>query len=148
MIPSHFVALSEMPLTSNGKIDRKAIAAIQLKPGTGTENIPPTTKMEKLIAGIWTDILKIDNPGVHENFFNLGGNSTEIIRVHNKLQEKLHKDISVVLLYRYMTIHSLAQYLIRQEEVEKHLEEEMDRTAALRMGKNRLKKSLNRIGDR
>ncbi|NKI72793.1 AMP-binding protein, partial [Collimonas pratensis] len=74
MIPVHFIALENLPLTSNGKIDRKALPAPDM---TRHDNgyVAPRTQTEKVLAGIWSEILKLDRVGVHDNFFTIGGHS-------------------------------------------------------------------------
>ncbi len=82
MVPSMFVALDETPLTSNGKLDRKALpdpfASAQIASGTYE---PPRTDMEQLLASIWTDLLKVERVGAESNFFELGGHSLLSLRV-------------------------------------------------------------------
>jgi acyl-coenzyme A synthetase/AMP-(fatty) acid ligase len=82
MVPSMFVALDETPLTSNGKLDRKALpdpfATAQTASGAYE---PPRTEMEQLLAAIWADLLKVERVSVESNFFDLGGHSLLSLRV-------------------------------------------------------------------
>ena len=75
MIPSVFVELTEFPLTANGKVDRKALAAEELELGGKREYEAPRTAVEELLAGIWAEVLGVDRVGIHDNFFELGGDS-------------------------------------------------------------------------
>src|SRR5262249_118725 len=74
MIPSAFVELSQLPLTTNGKLDRKALQALYAA-GQEAEAESPRTPVEELIAGIWAEVLRLESVGLHQNFFELGGHS-------------------------------------------------------------------------
>ncbi|MCP4157182.1 MAG: amino acid adenylation domain-containing protein, partial [bacterium] len=120
MIPSFFIKLEKIPLTPNGKIDRKKLSQFDpsdIKPST--EYVEPQTVNEKQITEIWREVLETNKIGIDDNFFEIGGNSLNILRVHNKLKEILKIEIPVALLFRFTTIHSLAQHL-KQEETELH----------------------------
>ncbi|HLP62841.1 MAG TPA: amino acid adenylation domain-containing protein, partial [Candidatus Deferrimicrobium sp.] len=117
MIPAHFFLLEKIPLTPSGKINRKALQAANTLLGTGVEYISPKSDIEKTIAGVWQDLLGLDKVGIHDNFFDLGGNSLSIIRLNSRLKVALpdKKDISVVTLFNHPTVASLARYLNREE---------------------------------
>ena len=67
--------------------------------------------MEKEVAGAWRDVLRMEAIGIHDNFFEIGGNSINILKVQGRLKKSLERDIPVVKLFKYPTIHSLAGYL-------------------------------------
>ena len=99
--------------------------------------IAPVGKVEKTIAGIWKDILEIEQVGVNDNFFDLGGHSFLIIRVHELLQEKLNKKFQLLHLFEYTTVRELAEFLSeslsKSEENEKSSKEwASDRRKALK----------------
>jgi amino acid adenylation domain-containing protein len=82
MLPSSFVFLAAMPLTSSEKIDRQALPdPAQERPDLGRGYVAPGTAAEKALAGIWQDVLHVDRVGVHDDFFDLGGNSLSMVRV-------------------------------------------------------------------
>ena len=112
MVPSSFVFLDALPLSSNGKVDRKALP---VPDGAATElavaHIDPQTQMEQVIAGIWQEVLQVDKVGIKDNFFDLGGNSVHVVRIHGKLRELLKVDIPIVKMFNYPTISSLAEFL-------------------------------------
>ncbi|MEL7062255.1 MAG: condensation domain-containing protein, partial [Bacteroidota bacterium] len=84
MVPSHYVHMESLPLTVNGKVDRKALPAPVL---TSTEGyVAPSTSEEKLLAAIWSEVLGIDTPGVNDNFFALGGDSIKSIQISSRLR--------------------------------------------------------------
>lgn len=112
MIPSAFVILEALPLTPNGKIDRRALTAPEkFRPELATNYVIPQTKIEQTIANIWQKALNIEKIGIHNNFFELGGHSLLMLRVHSELREILATDLSMLDLFRYPTISSLADYL-------------------------------------
>ncbi|WP_442949096.1 non-ribosomal peptide synthetase [Nostoc sp.] len=117
MMPAAFVLLEAFPLTPNGKIDRKALP----KPDTARPELeaayqPPQTEIEKTIAEIWQKVLQLEDVGIHDNFFELGGHSLLLVQVHNQLREIFQRDLSVLDLFRYPTINSLANYLNQVKE--------------------------------
>ena len=112
MIPSYFIQLATIPLTPAGKIDFKSLPLPDMEQSKRDTNyVAPTDKLEKAIADTWKDVLKIEKVGIHDNFFDLGGNSFKIIRLSSKLTKKLDREIPVVTLFNYPTIGCLAKYL-------------------------------------
>ena len=116
MVPAFFVFLDNLPLTPNGKVDRRALPTPQADTGADIlgenwESAVPTNADETLIANIWMQVLGLERVGIHDNFFDIGGNSLLVIQVHNQLQQMLNRDISIVDLFRYTTIKALAEYL-------------------------------------
>jgi amino acid adenylation domain-containing protein len=117
MIPSHLTVLAQLPLTPNGKIDRKALSQLSANSYQLLEGdfVAPSTREEKLLAGIWAEVLGLERVGIHNNFFDLGGHSLLLIRVQAKLSALFDQKISVVELFEYPTIHSLAQPLSKKQ---------------------------------
>src|SRR5262249_31932918 len=75
MVPSAFVFLDALPLTPNGKVDRKALPAPRSDLHGGKSCVSPRTEYERILAGVWCQVLKVDRVGVHDNFFDIGGHS-------------------------------------------------------------------------
>ncbi|WP_412055576.1 surfactin non-ribosomal peptide synthetase SrfAB, partial [Bacillus inaquosorum] len=86
MIPAFWVTLNELPVTANGKVDRKALPEPDIEAGSG-EYKAPATDMEELLAGIWQDVLGIPEIGVSDNFFSLGGDSIKGIQMASRLNQ-------------------------------------------------------------
>ncbi|MFC4590847.1 non-ribosomal peptide synthetase [Sphaerisporangium corydalis] len=109
MIPAAFVPLSALPLTPNGKTDHKAL------PATGTAHdtarTPPRTPAERLLAGIWQDVLGVTDPGAHDNFFDLGGHSLLAFKVVSRLRRELAVEVPLRALFQAPTIAALAALL-------------------------------------
>ena len=94
MIPSTFVFLDALPLTSSGKIDRRALPAPdQTRPDLKETFVPPRTPEEKTIAEIWAEILKLEEVGIHDNFFDLGGDSLLASQVLSRVREAFHVEL-------------------------------------------------------
>jgi len=119
MVPSGFVLLDAFPLTPNEKIDRKALPIPKLGSGKKTDKQQlPRNEIEKIIAGIWQEVLNLSDVSTDENFFDLGGHSLLLAQVYSKLPENLKSKLSMVDLFKYPSIHALAHYLEIDEEEE------------------------------
>ena len=131
MLPSVFVTLAAFPLTPNGKVDRRALPAPEgQRPTLAADYVVPQTQLERRIAVIWQNVLQVDKVGLHDNFFELGGHSVLMAKVHSQLQtEGLAEAITIVELFQYPTVHSLAQYLSGKEVVKPNLERAEARSA-------------------
>ena len=86
MIPMLWVALEEMPLTKNGKIDKKSLPSIDNTTLSSKEYVAPRTAIEEQLATIWQDVLGIEKVGIHDNFFELGGHSLLIVRLISQIE--------------------------------------------------------------
>ncbi|MCP4157103.1 MAG: amino acid adenylation domain-containing protein [bacterium] len=119
MIPGHFIRLEQFPVTATGKVDRKKLPLPKTqREQLGTTYTPPKTEKEKAIAAIWQETLNTDKVGIHDNFFDLGGTSLDIVRLGNHLKETLQKEIKLVTLFEYPTIATFTQYLEQTETPE------------------------------
>jgi len=109
MVPDAVVLLDAMPRTPNGKLDARALPL----PGQSAASAPvlPRSEQERTIAAIWHSVLGRSAIGVNDNFFESGGNSLLVAKVRTELQEAFARDISVIELFRYPTIASLATFL-------------------------------------
>jgi acyl carrier protein len=107
-----FVALTSLPLTENGKVDRKALPPPEAKrTPTLTRTEQPATEIERDIARIWADVLRLDEVPLDENFFDLGGHSLLFAQVQNRLEQRLQQKISMLDLFQYPTVRALASRL-------------------------------------
>jgi natural product biosynthesis luciferase-like monooxygenase protein len=111
MVPAHVLAIAELPLTPNRKIDRKALPAPDHGPAPAQESAKPESEIDKQIAEVWQEMLGREGVGVDDNFFDLGGHSLLVVRVHRKLQEVLGRSLALTDLYRFPTIRALSSYL-------------------------------------
>jgi amino acid adenylation domain-containing protein len=140
MVPNAFVMIEKFPLSPNGKIDRRSLPSpAGLRPELESAFVPPRTEIERTITAIWQGVLQLEKIGVNDNFFDLGGHSLRMAQVHSRLREKLQRDLSMLEMFKYPTITSLAHYLSQGEGEQRSLNKNDDRAEKLKEGKNRLK---------
>ncbi|HVW15130.1 MAG TPA: amino acid adenylation domain-containing protein [Mucilaginibacter sp.] len=120
MVPSIWMELDKLPLTSNGKVDKKALpdfrAEVQLK----ETYTAPRTESEKLLADIWSQVLKIKQVGIEENFFDIGGHSLLAVQIMTRIEKKTGIKFPIATLFRFPTIASLGGFLDEEEEKDHH----------------------------
>ena len=110
MVPAHIMVLDEFPLTSSGKIDRKALPTPVF---ATTPFRAPQTQTEKIVAEVFAEVLGLDRVGLDDDFFALGGDSLIATRVSARLQAKLGREVPVRYLFEASTVGDLADYLHR-----------------------------------
>jgi amino acid adenylation domain-containing protein len=119
MIPGVFETLESIPLTVNGKVNIEALPLPSWeRPGLDVSYKAPQTSTEQAIAALWQEFLRLDKVGINDNFFDLGGHSLLLTRIHSRLSEILghQKELTIVDLFRYPTIYSLAKYIDEDEK--------------------------------
>jgi acyl carrier protein len=135
MVPATFLQLDCFPLTTNGKVDRRALPSPDGRQLEAGAYVAPRNDSERVLAEIWQQVLKRERVGAHDNFFDLGGDSLLLIRVKSQIREKLAVDLPVVELFRYPTVDSLARFLsenqARGAELEQSEHRAEQRKAAL-----------------
>ncbi|MDN4111432.1 amino acid adenylation domain-containing protein [Paenibacillus polymyxa] len=117
MIPSYLVQLEQMPLTPNGKIDRKALPAPEGSLQTGADYVAPRTWVEVKLAQIWQDVLGLTQVGVKENFFEIGGHSLRATTLASKIHKELNKPLPLRSIFEAPTIEQLAVVLEQLDQV-------------------------------
>ena len=126
MVPAHFSRLDELPVTPNGKIDRKALLKMKVDSGiaSGADYVPPRSDFEKAIRTIWGLLLETAEGkiGIDDNFFDLGGHSLLLIKLKSKLEKRfpLEQEIGLIELFNYPTIAHQARY------IEEHLSDRVE----------------------
>ena len=119
MIPSFFVQLEALPRTVSGKLERKSLPEPRRSlMNLGSDYVAPQSEMEKKMAEIWSEVLHQEKVGIYDNFFDLGGNSLNVVQIGKRLEMLLEKRISVVKLFEYPCISALYQYLCQDGEEE------------------------------
>jgi amino acid adenylation domain-containing protein/FkbM family methyltransferase len=114
MVPSDIVLLEALPVSRNGKVDRRALPAPEsLRPDERADLVLPRNEVETTIARIWQQVLQRDRVGVHDNFFDLGGKSLLLLQVHTRLREAFDCKLSVLDLFQHPTVSTLAGLLTR-----------------------------------
>ncbi|MCL1463268.1 non-ribosomal peptide synthetase [Argonema galeatum] len=140
MMPSSFVFLNALPLIPNGKVDPLALPVpdalnIELE----TSYVAPQTDMEQAIATVWQQVLHLEKVGVDDNFFDLGGHSLLMAQAHSKLREAIDRDVSMIEMFKYPTISSLAKYLSQEQDEESSFDASRDRIQKQKEAINRQK---------
>ncbi|ACC81527.1 non-ribosomal peptide synthetase [Nostoc punctiforme] len=145
MIPAAFVFLEQFPLTPNGKIDRRSLPAPDLSAQFAASYVAPRSKIEQAIANIWQEVLQLEKVGIDDNFFDLGGHSLLMVKLTQKLQEFLNQDISLLEMFKYPTISTLAKYLSSEKtDSASDIEKKNNQITDIKAGRNRLKQRLAR----
>lgn len=108
MLPRAVMVLDRLPLTANGKLDRRALPLPEASAGAGQGRVAPSTDTEITLAGIWAETLKRDEVGIRDNFFDLGGHSLLAIRVLGKVSRLLGVRLALRTLFETPTIEALA----------------------------------------
>jgi amino acid adenylation domain-containing protein len=117
MVPALWVALESLPLTSNGKVDKKALPDPDVREQLKNEYVAPGNKTEQMLAGIWQEVLGTKRVGVHDNFFELGGDSIHAVLLFAKIKRKFHKRFPLATILTAPTILQLAVALNEKTEL-------------------------------
>jgi amino acid adenylation domain-containing protein len=116
MVPEAILMLEEMPVTANGKIDRKSLPRAEAADMQVVgEYFGPRTPVEEILVGIYEEVLKLDRVGIHDNFFEIGGHSLLAIKVGSRMKNIFGIEIAVMSIFEAPTVSKLAETLIAQE---------------------------------
>jgi amino acid adenylation domain-containing protein/FkbM family methyltransferase len=112
MVPASFVLLDQLPLSRNGKVDRRQLPAPDdAAADRAADYVAPETNLERAVASIWQQALRVERVGLHDNFFDLGGHSLLMVQVHGRLRELVQREVSMVEMFQHPTVHALARHL-------------------------------------
>ena len=148
MVPQVFVELASLPQTPNGKLDRNALPAPDNQ--RQSSNVPlaaPEGEVDAMLAEIWRNVLRLDEVGIDDNFFDLGGHSLLVVQAHRQLRDAWLETVSLTDLYRFPTIRKLAAFLTSKSSGEAEAEAGKSRGEQRRkaMGRRR-RRSPGRTG--
>jgi non-ribosomal peptide synthetase component F len=144
MLPAAFVSLAALPLTANGKLDRRALPAPEGRPA-GLAYVAPRNATEAALAAIWAEVLGVEHVGIEDDFFELGGHSLKATRVMSRLREALGVELPLRALFENSNVKNLAAYVANTvvqmvsqikysaeifEQIKNLSEEEIDRQLA------------------
>ncbi|MCP5051352.1 MAG: amino acid adenylation domain-containing protein [bacterium] len=148
MVPAFFVELETIPLTPSGKVDRKQLPP-PLESGShaGGTYKAPESGLQQTIADVWREILGREKIGITDNFYDLGGNSLDFVKISNKLEEKLGKEIPVATLFTYPTIHSLELWLTGNRGKESFGDITPDDSDMMDEGKDLMRQTLRNLDE-
>ncbi|HYP40296.1 MAG TPA: amino acid adenylation domain-containing protein [Chloroflexia bacterium] len=119
-IPNYFVHLREIPLTPNGKLDYQALPPLKevrarlSATSTSVERVAPRTPVEEAVAAIWAEILRVEQMGIHDNFFGLGGHSLMATRVISRVRTTFGVELPLHVLFQTPTVAGLAEAITQK----------------------------------
>lgn len=111
MVPSAYVAMSSLPMTINGKLDRRALPEPDTTAYSTVAYVAPETELEKELVSMWQDLLKIDGIGIDTNFFDLGGHSLLLTQLHNRISAQFGVELALKQLFTAETIREQAELI-------------------------------------
>lgn len=114
MVPAHFILLNDLPLTANGKVDRKALPLPTWQASNSYE--APRNQLEEMLANLWAETLGLTLVGIHDNFFEIGGDSISATRILNHIQKNLLIEVPLGVLFKASTIADLSDYLSHSDD--------------------------------
>jgi acyl carrier protein len=136
------MVLDTLPLTANGKVDRNLLPAPDSDPSErAATHIRPRNAVEQTIATIVQELLNVKDVGINDSFFELGGNSVDMVRFHGKLRETFNKDISIVEMFANPTINSLVKLFSQDAESAPSFKHSHDRAESRRASRNQRRQS-------
>ncbi|MEG3918368.1 amino acid adenylation domain-containing protein [Microcoleus sp. T3_A4] len=116
MVPSAFVILKSLPLTSNGKVDRRALPAPDaMRPELTGNFVAPRTNIEEVLAAIWAEVLKIEKVGIYDNFFELGGHSLLATQVISRVRQAFQVELPLHRLFESATVADFAVAIAQKQ---------------------------------
>ncbi|WP_366295333.1 amino acid adenylation domain-containing protein [Paenibacillus sp. AN1007] len=116
MVPAYFIQLQKMPLTSNGKVNRRLLPPPLENMLTGSDYIEARTSTEKALLPIWKDVLGVDKISIKDSFFDIGGNSLRATKLAYKIHQNLSIRISVRNVFEWQTMQQMAQSIDQMEQ--------------------------------
>ncbi|WP_373270803.1 thioesterase domain-containing protein [Nostoc sp. T09] len=116
MVPRTFIMLDSLPITPNGKVNRQALTALNIPNSRSIDKIfiAPRNATEATLAEIWTKVLNIERVGIHDNFFDLGGNSLLSVRLLEQIRKQFERDLPLSILFLNPTIEGLVNSLLTE----------------------------------
>ncbi|WP_434698558.1 non-ribosomal peptide synthetase [Pseudomonas sp. D1-1] len=126
MVPLHWLWLDRLPLNANGKLDRKALPALEIGQLQSQDYQAPANELEQTLAEIWAEVLKVERVGVRDNFFELGGHSLLATQIASRVQKTLQRNVPLRAMFECSTVQELAEYIAGLEASE-ITEEKVDR---------------------
>jgi acyl carrier protein len=110
MAPTRFAVLDQFPLTTDGDIDRSALPAPDLR-AVKPVYVAPGTPTEIILAGLWAEALSVEQVGIHDSFFDLGGQSLLVVVAVNQIEQQFEVNLPIELFFQYKTIFLISRYI-------------------------------------
>ncbi|HEY7415575.1 MAG TPA: non-ribosomal peptide synthetase, partial [Ktedonobacteraceae bacterium] len=115
MIPSFYVSLAALPLSPNGKVDRRSLAMLSITPVADEEKIAPRNTLEEVVCALWSDVLGCERVGIYDNFFDLGGHSLSATRLVARLSKTFQVTLPLRRLFETPTVADICTALVEYE---------------------------------
>jgi len=130
MHPAEYIVLGQLPLTPNGKVDRRLLPA----PGKGgpARDMPPRNDAERALLSIALRVLQVDAIGIHQNFFDIGADSVQMVQILNEIRKTFDREAPITEIFRHPTISSLAASLAGEDPAASNLDQAAERAARRR----------------
>jgi amino acid adenylation domain-containing protein len=138
LVPAAIAELEAFPVTASGKVDRRALAAIEVRTVATDGHVAPRTATEGEIAAVWRDVLGRGQVGINDNFFDLGGTSLLMVQARSRLSRVLGRPVSLVDLFEFPTVRTLAEHVLGGTDAGVRAEAMEDRARARRAALDRL----------
>ena len=126
MLPDFLILVEQWPMNRSGKVDRKALPVPAEQDLNRDAYVAPSSQLEKVISAIWCEVLQLEQVGIHDNFFDLGGNSLYLMQARQKINGETAAHLSITDVFTYPTVAQLCTW-IRQEDKRTEVDEEADR---------------------
>jgi len=124
MLPGHYVQVESIPLTSNGKLDKRSLPDPQdISMSTGVLYVAPNNETEEKLVQIWEEILQKEKIGINDNFFELGGHSLNVIQIVSRISNVFQVKINIQSIFKDPTIKNLSEqilFILSQAEQKKN----------------------------
>lgn len=117
MLPTHYVQMDKLPVNINGKVDRRALAELEVS--HDTHYIPPSNLQEKKICQLWQDVLSIDKVGIEDDFFQIGGDSLKLLTLISRMKTLLDIEITITDFFKNKTIKNILHHLQQKSHTPK-----------------------------
>jgi acyl carrier protein len=127
MVPAQIALLEVFPLTPNGKIDRRALPAPDLVAAQEQSHVAPTTDLERVVASVWQEVLRVGQVGTEDNFFDRGGDSLLAAQVLSLLRSRVSDTVSLTDLFRFPTVRALSDHLGGKTRTASPVSQSLDR---------------------
>jgi amino acid adenylation domain-containing protein len=137
MVPATFVVVPELPLNENGKVDRARLPRPGQTESARERKAPPSTRRELAIADAWKEVLRVDEIGLDDNFFDVGGDSIRMVQLHSRVQQIAGREVPIPELFNHATLRSLAAWLDGSAA-----SDDLERDEQLHLGHQRLRQRL------
>jgi acyl carrier protein len=132
MHPAEYIVLGQLPLTPNGKVDRRLLPSPAEAGPARPPDMPPRNDAERALLAIALRVLQVDGIGIHQNFFDIGADSVQMVQILNEIRKTFDREAPITEIFRHPTISSLAASLAGEDAGASTLDQAAERAARRR----------------